>query len=274
MRDGRGYDPIACSLRIYFVLVAVFLLAPIVFVVVNSFNSAPYSIFPPESWSLRWYRRALFEVPQFWRGLKNSVICALGAMGLAMLMSTLASRALSSYRFRAKEPVRSFLFSPMVVPRIVFGCALFLLYIRIKLYGTIAGIMLGHSLLGLPFGVSVITATWLGIDPATEEAARDLGANTIQAFLHVVLPQLRVALIVSGLFAFMQSFDQVDVSLFITRPDTTTLPIEMLNYAEEYQDPALAAVATLLILFAVLLVVMIIPVLKTQETRRLLERKE
>lgn len=273
MREARAFDPIGLTLYVFLVLIAIFLLSPIVFVVVNSFNPAPYSVFPPEGFSLRWYENALFNVPQFWKGLKNSVISAVGATVLALLLSSLAARALARYRFRAKDPVRSFLFSPLVVPRIVFGCALFLLYIRINLYGTIPGLILGHSLLGIPFGVSVITATWLGIDPAIEEAAQDLGASPLQSFFTVVLPQLRIALIVSALFAFMESFDQVDVSLFITRPRNNTLPIEMFIYAENYQDPSLAAVSSLLILFAVLLVIVIIPILKTQEYRRLMERR-
>ncbi|NLE46500.1 MAG: ABC transporter permease [Chloroflexi bacterium] len=274
MRNGRKFDPIGFGLNGYLILVGLFLMAPMFFIVVNSFNESAFGLFPPQAWSLRWYENALFHVPQFWDGLKNSLVSALGAMILAVLMSTLVSRALSHYLFKGKEALRSFFFSPLLVPRIVFGCAVFLLYIRIGLYGTIPGLILAHSLLGVPFGISIISATWLSIDPSTEEAAQDLGATPVQAFFRVVLPQLRIALIVSGLFAFLESFDQVDVSLFITRPANNTLPIEMFNYSANYQDPTLAAVSTMLILFSAFLVMAIIPLLKTQEARRLLERRQ
>jgi putative spermidine/putrescine transport system permease protein len=166
----------------------------------------------------------------------------------------------------------------MIVPRIVLGVALFLFYIRInrlgyQLFGSIEGLVMGHAILSLPIVIVVISANLLSIDPSIEEAAMDLGANAIKSFLFITLPQMRVGLIVAALFAFITSFDEVDVSLFLTRPSNNTLPIEMFVYAENYQDPTLAAISALLIGFSVVLVIVAIYILRTQEYRRLLERK-
>lgn len=275
----RRFDPIGFGLNAWLVLVGLFVLAPMFFVVLNSFNSTPISIFPPEGFSLHWYKITLFNIspyspaPQFGKGLRNSIVIASGATSLALLMGALASLALVRHRFSGKEAVRSFFSSPLIVPRLVFGIALFLLYIRIGIYGTIPGVMIAHALLGLPYVVSIITANLFSIDLATEEAAMDLGANRVQAFLLVTLPQMRVGLIVATLFAFITSFDQVDVTIFLTGPRNNTLPVEMLHYVEEHQNPVLAAVSTMLIAFSALLVVIGVFLLRAQEYRRFLERK-
>ena len=277
MTDKKGTDYIASSLAIYLVLIGFFMLSPIIFVVLNSFNESAFGLFPPEGVSLEWYRNAL-TLPQFRKGMINSLKVAVGATIMAVLLGTLVSRALTRHRFFAKEAVRSFFFSPMIVPRIVLGCALFLFYIRInrlgyELFGSIEGLVMGHAILSLPIAIVVISANLLSIDPSIEEAAMDLGANAIRSFLFVTLPQMRVGLIVAALFAFITSFDEVDVSLFLTRPSNNTLPIEMFVYAENYQDPTLAAISALLIGFSVLLVIVGIYILRTQEYRRLLERR-
>jgi putative spermidine/putrescine transport system permease protein len=269
----QSLDLIGLSLAVVLVMTGMYVLAPIFFIVVSAFNPADYNKFPIDGVSLRWFKRVLFETPEFVDGFRVSVIVALGAAALALLMGTLASRALVRYRFRLQGFMQSFLFSPQLVPRIVFGCAVFLLYIRIQLYGTLAGLVLAHSLLGLPFAVSVISATLIGITPGTEEAAMDLGATPLKAFLLVTLPQMRSGLIVAGLFAFITSFDQVNVSMFLTRPRNNTLPIEMLIYIQHHQDPSLSAVSTLLIAFSVVLVFLTVPFVRVQEYRRLVERR-
>lgn len=277
MRTREGLDVIGSGLLIYLLLIGFFMLAPIIFVVLNSFNESAYGLFPPQGFSLHWFNNAL-TIPQFRKGIVNSLKAAGGASMLSLVLGTLASRALTRHRFFAKEAVRSFFFSPMIVPRIVLGCALFLFFIRINklgytLFGSMTGLVMGHAILSLPIVIVIVSANLLSINPAIEEAAMDLGANSIKTFLFVTLPQMRVGLIVAALFAFITSFDEVDVSLFLTRPSINTLPIEMFVYAENYQDPTLAAISALLIGFSVVLVVVAIFILRTQEYRRLLERK-
>jgi putative spermidine/putrescine transport system permease protein len=254
-------------------LVGVYMLAPLLFVIVDSFNPSTYGIFPLTGATVRWYAN-VFQIPEFRSGLWNSLIVASGATAVAITLGTLAAYGLTRYRFRERELVRSFLLLPIIVPAIVFGAALFLLYIRIGLYGTITGLILGHALLGLPFVVSVVTANLLTFARDYEEAAMDLGANPMRTFLTVTIPAIRPGLTVGALFAFVTSFDQVEVSLFLTRPRYNTLPIAMFNYEQNYQDPTLAAISTVLIGFTVILVLVAVSLLRTQEYRRLIERRQ
>ena len=271
MKATSRIDVVGLGLTTFLVLVCVFMLAPLVFVVVNSFNSAAFSTFPPEGFSLRWYQTAL-STPQFHKGLRNSLVVASLSTTLALVLGTLASRALMSHRFFGREALRGFFLSPLIVPRIVLGCALFLLFIRVRISGTLSGMVLGHALIGLPYVVTLITASMLNVAPETEEAAADLGANGLQILLLVTLPQIRVGLVVASVFTFITSFDEVEITLFLTRPKINTLPVEMLLYAEQFQDPTLAAVSTLLIGFAFVLALIGVLILRTGEYRRLLER--
>ncbi len=252
----HALDPLNVVFAVGLALVGLYMLAPIIFVIVNSFNSASYNVFPPQGFSLRWYENAL-SVPRFRGAFANSVLVGLGAMALALVLGTMSS----------------FFFAPVLVPRIALGAALFLLYIRVGLYGGVLGLIIAHSLLGLPFVISIMTAVMYNIDRSQEEAAQDLGCSPIESFFRVTLPQLRTGLVVSAVFAFMMSFDELETSLFLVRPANNTLPIEMFLYVQEQQNPTLAALSTLLIALTVVLVLVLVPILKTQEARRMLARR-
>jgi putative spermidine/putrescine transport system permease protein len=141
------------------------------------------------------------------------------------------------------------------------------------LYGGLFGLIVAHALLGLPFVISIMTAVMYNIDPSQEEAAQDLGCNPVESFFRVTLAQLRTGLAVSAVFAFMMSFDELETSLFLVRPANNTLPIEMFLYVQEQQNPTLAALSTLLVALTVLLVLLLVPILKTQEARRMIARR-
>jgi putative spermidine/putrescine transport system permease protein len=126
--------------------------------------------------------------------------------------------------------------------------------------------------LGIPFVVAIISAVMLNMDPTLEDAAQDLGASPLQTFWHVTLPQMRAGLIVASLFAFIISFDDLETSLFLVRPRNNTLPIEMFLYLQEYQNPSLAALSTLLIAFTVIVVIILVPLVSRQAERRKLLR--
>ncbi len=265
-------DPVAVALWVFLGAVGVYMLAPLAFVAIDSFNPSTYGTFPLSGLTLRWYQNVL-QVPDFRIGLQNSFLVGIGATALALVLGTLAAYGLARYRFRHRDLLRSYLLLPIIVPAIVFGAALFLLYIRVGLYGTLTGLVLGHALLGLPFVISITTASLQTTGREYEEAAMDLGANPLVTFFAVTVPSIRTGLTVSALFAFVTSWDQVEVSLFITRPRNNTLPIAMFNYEQNYQDPTLAAISALLIAFAVLLVLVAVSILKTQEYRRLVQRE-
>ena len=266
-------DRLTLLLYIFLGLVGLYMLSPLILVTVDSFSTSTFGQFPPPGFTWRWYIRTIAEVPEFRKGLTNSVVVAVGATALAVPLGTLASYGLVRYAFRLREGVRSFLLLPITMPSIVFGAALFLFYIRVGLYGTRLGMMLAHALLGMPFVVTIVTANLHTLGREYEEAAMDLGANPLVTFFKVTIPFIRTGLIVSALFAFIISFDQVDVSIFLTRPNVNTLPIEMFIYAENYQDPTLSAISALMIAFTVAVVFGAVALLRTQEYRRLIERQ-
>jgi putative spermidine/putrescine transport system permease protein len=251
------------SLYVLFVLVLLFMAAPLLIVVVNAFNRSPYSEWPPTGLSLHWFHEVL-DYSAFRSGFANSLVVGAVSTALALLTGAMAAYALTRYRIRAGRVIRISYFAPLTVPRVAIGFGLFALFIstRSHLYGTIAGLVLAHTLLVLPFVVTIFAATIAGIDPALEEAARDLGANPARTFVKVTLPQMRTGFVVAALFAFITSFEELETSIFLVRPANNTLPVAMFLYLEQQQTPALAALSTLLIAFTLALLLLALPLLR------------
>lgn len=271
MSERRGFDVLGALFAIMLTIVVLYIMAPLLVVIFNAFNSAAYNVFPPEGFSLRWFGVVL-NYPSFRPAFFNSVVVGLGAMVLSVTTGTLAARAFVRFRFKLDNLTRTLLFAPALVPNIAIGAGIFLYYIRIGLYGGKVGLILAHALLGLPFVISIMSAVMLGIDPTLEEAAQDLGAKPLETFIKVTLPQMRAGLVVASLFAFIISFDELETSLFLVRPANNTLPIEMFLYLQEYQNPSLAALSTMLIAVTALLVMVLIPFVRAQVERRRLLR--
>lgn len=265
--NDRKFDLINILIGIFIWLMTLFILSPILIIIVNAFNGAAYNVFPPQGFSLHWFGVVL-NYPTFRPAIVNSILVGLGAMAIAVITGTLAARAFVKYTFRGNTVLRSLLFAPAVIPNIAIGAGLFLYYIRIGLYGGKIGLILAHGLLGIPFVISIITAVMLNLDPSLEEAAQDLGATPRQTFLRVTLPQMRTGLIVSALFSFIISFDELETSLFLVRPKNNTLPIEMFLYLQEYQNPSLAALSTMLIAGTAIGVILLVPFIRQQAERR------
>jgi len=271
MRERFRFDIFDILFGILLVAVSMYILAPLIFVIVNSFNGAAYNVFPPEGFSLKWFGVVL-RYPSFRPAFINSVIVGFGAMIIAVVFGTMAARAFVKYRFKFDTVSRSLLYSPALVPNIAIGAGIFLYYIRIGLYGGRTGLILAHALLGLPFVITIMAAVMLSLDSSLEEAAQDLGAKPLETFIRVTLPQMRAGLIVSAMFAFIISFDELETSLFLVRPANNTLPIEMFLYLQEYQNPSLAALSTLLIAITAIAVILLIPFIRRQVERRKLLR--
>lgn len=271
MNESQKFDPISILFGIFLAGFAFYMLSPLIFVVINSFNSAAYNVFPPEGFSLRWFEVVL-KYPTFRPAFFNSIVVGLGAMLIAVVTGTMAARAFASYGFKGDNIVRSLLFSPALVPKIALGAGLFLYFIRIGLYGSKLGLILAHALVGLPFVISIMVAVMVGLDKSLEEAAMDLGAKPLTTFLKITLPQMTAGLTVSALFSFIISFDELETSLFLVRPANNTLPIEMFLYLQEYQNPSLAALSTLLIALTIIGVVILVPFMRGQAKRRKLLR--
>ncbi|HLN12606.1 MAG TPA: ABC transporter permease [bacterium] len=229
--------------------VIVFLLAPIVIMMIESFNSGGYLLFPPQGVSLRWYR-AFFDNADFVESLRISLALAFVATLVATTIGVMAALALAAGRSRAAVIVKSGLVAPVTVPGIVTGTGMLIAFSRVNLEGSFLSLAIAHTVLILPFVVLIVSAGLEAFDRSIEEAARSLGAGQLRAFLTVTLPLIRGSLVAAAVLAFLTSFDEVVVSLFLAGPLTTTLPVRIFHYVEGSSSPLIAAVSTLLVLLA------------------------
>ena len=234
-------------------LVYAFILCPLVFVVWISFFKDAIISFPPHGYTLSWYMNA-WRNPAFADGFVLSVKLAAVSAALSVALGLPAALGIQRFRFRGAGTTNTLLLAPLVVPGIVSGIALYLLYLRlsdwlgIDIAGTAGGLICAHVCLTLPWTVRLVSASLNGLDVSIEEAARNLGAAPMQAFWRVTLPMLRPSIVASALFSFIVSFENLDVSLLLVGPGNTTLPIAIMQYLEFNLDPTIAAVSAIQIL--------------------------
>lgn len=236
-------------LRLAVLLVAAFILAPIVVVVGTSLSDSPIPEFPPRGLTLRWYAHALSE-DVFVASALNSLWLATLATALATPLALAAAYGLARGRFPGRDAIQTLLLAPLVVPSLVIGLAILLAFSGLGIRDVGARLVGAHVLITFPYMVRTILASLARLDPAVEEAARTLGASALRSFILVTLPLVRPGLVAGMLFAFIVSFDNVSLSLFLTNARTNTLPIAILNYVEYNFDPSVAAISTMLIAFS------------------------
>jgi putative spermidine/putrescine transport system permease protein len=266
----------------------VFLVAPILVVLPLSFNVEPYFTFTekmltfdPAGYSLRWYDSLLTdgmlapEIPRegaWWadmwqnstwvKAAKNSLIIGFWATILATFLGTLAALGLSRPEMPYRRVIMAILISPMIVPIIIIATGLFFFYSSPcglvgldcgRLTATYLGVIMAHATLGIPFVIITVTATLSGFDQSLIRASASLGANPRTTFFKVIMPLILPGVISGALFAFVTSFDEVVAVLFIAGPDQQTIPRQMWNGIREAISPAILAVATILVIFSILL---------------------
>ncbi len=232
--------------------VLVFLIAPILVIMPLSFNPEPYFTYPLPGFSLRWYED-FFGSARWLDALKSSVIVAVCTTILATTLGTTAALGLSRANFPARSVVMSILISPMIVPVVITAVGMYFFYADVGLINSYPGLVLAHTALATPFVVIVVTATLMGFDHSLSRAAQGLGAKPMTVFFKVIMPLILPGLISGALFAFVTSFDEVVVVLFIASPEQRTLPKQMFSGIREQISPTITAAATLLILFATIM---------------------
>jgi putative spermidine/putrescine transport system permease protein len=244
-------------------LVFFFLIAPLFVILPLSFNAEQYIHFSakmlaldPEGFSLRWYEDMIYGTKNPW-GLatKNSLIIAFFATIGSTILGTVAALGLSSRHMPYKAAVMALLISPMIVPLIISGTAIFFFMAKVGLAATHTGIILSHIILGTPFVVITVTATLTGFDHSVTRAAASLGSNPVNTFMKITLPLIMPGVISGALFAFVTSFDEVVVVLFLAGLENTTIPIQMWVGLREQLSPTIMAVATCLIVMSTLILV-------------------
>ncbi|MDA8608843.1 ABC transporter permease [Candidatus Pelagibacter sp.] len=244
-------------------LVFFFLIAPLFVILPLSFNAEQYIHFSakmlaldPEGFSLRWYEDMIYGTKNPW-GLatKNSLIIAFFATIGSTLLGTVAALGLSSRHMPYKAAFMALLISPMIVPLIISGTAIFFFMAKVGLAATHTGIIIAHIILGTPFVVITVTATLTGFDHSVTRAAASLGSNPVHTFRKITLPLIMPGVISGALFAFVTSFDEVIVVLFLAGLENTTIPIQMWVGLREQLSPTILAVATCLIVMSTLILV-------------------
>jgi putative spermidine/putrescine transport system permease protein len=233
------------------VLVALFLLLPIAIVVPMSFSTAISFEFPPPGYSLGYYAK-YFTSEEWLEPTVNSFVIALGATALTMLLVVPAAFGYVRYRFRGKAFVNLLMMAPLIVPHVVSAVAYYGFLGRARLTGTHLGVVVAHGVLAVPVAFLVITATLKGFDRDLERAAMSAGAGPLRTFFHVTLPVLRPGVLVGALFAFLSSFNEAVVVVFIGGREAATLPKKMYESIRLESDPVIAVVSTLLVSAVVL----------------------
>jgi putative spermidine/putrescine transport system permease protein len=243
--------------RILCGLIFFFLIFPLIVVVPLSFNSVPFFTFTkemlaldPAGYSLKWYEDFFSNLN--WQGaVRNSVIIAFFATMLSTTLGTLAALGLSRPTMPAKTLIMSLLISPMIVPLIISAAGMFFFYSRIGLQGTHLGVILAHAALGTPFVVITVTATLVGFDNSLIRASASLGASPSTTFFKVIVPLILPGVISGALFAFITSFDEVVVVLFVGSFRQRTIPWQMFSGIREHISPTILAVATILVIVSI-----------------------
>lgn len=235
-------------------LLYLFLLAPILVVVIVSFDTRQYLAFPPESLSFGSYAK-VFANQTFISAFGRSVVIGLAVGLAAVVIGTLLSMALVRYRFRGREGVNFLILAPFLVPHIVLAVGIMLVLAPMGLLDSYAGIILAHLGITVPYTVRTITMSLMSVDRRVEEAAMVHGASPFAVFRRITLPLIAPGLIAGGVIAFLISFDEATISLFIVSVKVSTLPTEIYNYLEVSTDPQIAALSVLLISISIVVVI-------------------
>lgn len=235
-------------------LVMLFLVIPTLIVIPMSFSASQYLEFPPREWSIRWYA-SYFASSSWMQATATSLKAAALTTLVATPLGTMAAYGLHASRWRFAGPMTMLLLTPMVVPVILIGIGVFYAYVKLKMVNTLLGLALAHSMLAVPVVMMVVASALKSFDLNQELVARSLGASRARAFWLVTLPQIRFSVVTAAVLAFLTSFDEVIVSLFVSGGDHSTLTRNMFNALRDQVDPTIGAISTLIIAVTSLLLV-------------------
>jgi putative spermidine/putrescine transport system permease protein len=230
-----------------------YILTPLIFVTWLAFFRQEIPSFPPEGYSLRWFK-AIFDQPKFIEGFSLSFQVGVLATSIGLALAVPAALCISRFDFRLRAPLSNLLLMPLIVPGVVLGTAMYVFQVTaenaldVDVLGTLYALVAGHVVVVIPWIVRLVLASLAGVDRTVEEAAQNLGANAWVTFWRITLPAIRPGIVAGALFGFVTSFGNLEMSLFLVGPGRTTLPIVILQYLEWKIDPTIAAVSVLQIL--------------------------
>ena len=236
---------------LFHTLFIVFLIAPLAAVVVSPTDKGYLSV-PTDGLSLRWFK-AIFDYPGFIDAFWMSLYLGLASATLAIALAIPAAVAMGRYRFPGREAINGFFMSPMMIPAVVMGVSFLRFFNQIGLSGTFIGITLAHTILVMPYALRLVLASITGLPREAEQAAQTLGASRWTVFYRITLPLILPGIAGGWLLAFITSFDEATMSIFVASPETMTLPVRMYHHIAQTIDPLIAAISTVLIVLTVVL---------------------
>jgi putative spermidine/putrescine transport system permease protein len=256
-------------LTVVVAVIVLFMLAPLIVVALSSITSSGYLKFPPQGFSFRWYHKIL-QNPGFVDSFYTSLKLAALAMVIGVVLCVPAAYAITRYRSRVTRILEEVFLSPLILPAVVLGLGLLFTLSRSGWSGTFPGAVLAHVIVGSPFLIRSVLAGLRRTDLQLEEASRSLGAGPVRTFFRVVVPSISGSIASGAIFAFVVSFDEAVVTLFLVGPHFTTLPVTIFGYVQYSNDPSVAAASTVLVILS-LVMVSLVMWLSNAEQRR--ERK-
>ncbi|MEH6457923.1 MAG: ABC transporter permease [Cocleimonas sp.] len=239
-------------LYVFAAIVMILLVVPTLIVIPMSFSDSQYLEFPPSKWSLRWYHEYL-DSPKWMRATIKSLQIGTLTMLVATPIGVAAAYALFVSGHKAARLIFMFLITPMIVPVILIAIGAFYVFGQIGINNTVFGIVLAHTALAIPLVMIVTTSALRNYDLNQERVARSLGASRIKAFFLITLPQIKFSVMTSALLAFLTSFDEVIISIFISGGVNATITKHMFSALRDYIDPTIAAISTILVIVSTVL---------------------
>lgn len=262
MRAQLGLLP----LRLVVTFVALFLITPLVIVVIMSLSTGSTLSFPPPGYGFDWY--ANLAGSQLWTSAAGtSLRVGVSAATLAAILGTATALGLVRGRYPARGLVNALAMSPLIVPLVVTAVGVYLFFVRWQLTGTFEGLVMAHTALGIPFVIITVTSNLRVLDRNLELAAMSLGAGPVRTFFRITLPLISPGVLIGALFAFVWSWDELVVAIFLSSPLVRTLPVVMWGQIRSRIDPTIAAVATLLMITTVLLLVTVLLIRRLARAR-------
>ena len=233
-----------------------FLLLPIVFIAALSFGSSQWLIFPPPSWTTRWYGE-LFSDPRWLDSALNSLKIALMVTVLSVAIGLAASFALVRGSFRGREALKAMFLTPMILPVVVLAVALYAFFLRLGINGTLTGFVIAHLLVALPFSILALTSALEGFDKSIEDAAVLCGAHPLEAKFRVTVPAIAAGIFSAAIFSFLASWDEVVLAIFMASPTLQTLPVRIWSTLRQDLTPVVASASTVLIGITIVLMLLV-----------------
>ncbi|SHI36030.1 ABC transporter permease [Pollutimonas bauzanensis] len=240
--------PIGLAFHALFVA---FILAPLIMVCAVAFTSEGFISLPTNGLSLRWFQ-AILDNPRFIHAFMFSLGLGLISATLAMLFAIPSSLAIARFRFPGRDALMAFFLSPLMIPHVVLGLAFLRFFTSIGVAGTYFGLVVAHIIVVMPYALRLVLASATGLDPSLERAALSLGASPWTTFRRIVLPLIMPGVVSGWVIAFITSFDELTMSIFIASPSTTTLPVRIFLQIEDTIDPLVTAVSAALIYLTII----------------------